>query len=109
MSTLQFIEPFKQQDFIAEIVTEELCQILGISKENIPQDKGINFLGVDSLLLLQLIGALSHKLAIDLSPAEFVSGQNLKQITKTITDKMTNSSFDGVVYDFDRVVYDNVC
>ncbi len=81
-----------QQDYVIELLTEELSQILKMPKDRIPSDKGINFLGVDSILSVQLIRAINNKLAVELSPMEFTSGPNLIQVAKIIMERIADSS-----------------
>jgi len=95
--TLLSLESIQRQEHVVELLTEELAQILKMSKDKIPSDKGINFLGVDSILSVQLIRAINDKLAVELSPMEFTSGPNLKQLSKTIVEEVVNSSVDEVV------------
>ena len=68
------MDSVQQQELVIELVTQELSVILKMAKDRIPNDKGINFLGVDSILSVQLIRAINNKLAIELSPMDFTSG-----------------------------------
>ncbi|GAA4115542.1 hypothetical protein GCM10022393_15690 [Aquimarina addita] len=96
-NSLMGMASIKQKDFVLEILTEELSLILKMPKGNIPSDKGINFLGVDSILSVQLIRAINAKLAIELSPMEFTSGPNLKQLTRIVLEKIFDASINEVV------------
>ena len=91
------LESIQRQEHVVELLTEELSQILKMSKDKILADKGINFLGVDSILSVQLIRAINDKLAVELSPMEFTSGPNLKQLSKIIVEEVVNSSVDEIV------------
>ncbi len=91
-NALKGMELAQQKDFVLEILKQELSIILKMSKNDIPSDKGINFLGVDSILSVQLIRAINAKLAIELSPMEFTSGPNLKQLTRTVIEKFHDFS-----------------
>lgn len=82
----------EQKEYVLNILTEELSVILKMSKDAIAPDKGVNFLGVDSILSVQLIRAINAKLAVELSPMEFTSGPNLLKLTKTVLDKFFDAS-----------------
>jgi acyl transferase domain-containing protein/Zn-dependent alcohol dehydrogenase/NADP-dependent 3-hydroxy acid dehydrogenase YdfG/acyl carrier protein len=90
------LEPIEQNELVIEVLTEELGIILKMSKDNIPPDKGINFLGVDSILSVQLIRAINARLAVELSPMEFTSGPNLRQLSKIIVERIASSSINEV-------------
>lgn len=82
----------ERQELVEELIKEELSQILKMPKDRIPADKGVNFLGVDSILSVQLIRAINSKLAVELSPMEFTSGPNLRQLSKIVIEKIVNTS-----------------
>ncbi|WP_431165614.1 SDR family NAD(P)-dependent oxidoreductase [Tenacibaculum halocynthiae] len=88
LKTLQLVQ---QKELVIDVLREELSKILKMSKENIPSDKGVNFLGVDSILSVQLIRAINGKLAVELSPMEFTSGPNLKQLSTVVLEKILDS------------------
>ncbi|XLS30264.1 SDR family NAD(P)-dependent oxidoreductase [Flavobacteriaceae bacterium M23B6Z8] len=93
------LDSAKRQERVVDLLTDELSQILKMPKDTIPADKGVNFLGVDSILSVQLIRAINDKLAVELSPMEFTSGPNLKQLAKIITDKIMTSASDEQVFE----------
>ncbi len=95
-NALSSLETVEQNERVIELLAEELSLILKMSKDNIPADKGVNFLGVDSILSVQLIRAINAKLAVELSPMEFTSGPNLRQLSKIIVEKIAESSINEV-------------
>lgn len=96
-SELLALDSMKRQELVVGLLTEELSQILKMPQDSIPSDKGVNFLGVDSILSVQLIRAINDRLAIELSPMEFTSGPNLKQVARIIVDKIVNAAADEQV------------
>ena len=95
-NVLLSLESREQQELVIEVLTEELSLILKMPKDRIPANKGINFLGVDSILSVQLIRAINNRLAVELSPMEFTSGPNLRQLSKIIVEKIMNSPINEV-------------
>ncbi len=97
LNALKTLDPTPQQELLIALLTDELSQILKMPKDRIPADKGINFLGVDSILSVQLIRGINNKLAVELSPMEFTSGPNLRQLSKIIIEKIVNTSMNEAV------------
>ncbi|WP_103071996.1 type I polyketide synthase [Aquimarina sediminis] len=92
LDKLLSLESNDQQEFIVEILTDELAKILKMSKEQIRPDKGINFLGIDSILSVELIRRINDKLAIEISPIEFLSGPSVNQLSTIIIEKIMHNS-----------------
>lgn len=94
----------QQKEYVLNILTEELSLILKLPKDSIPADKGVNFIGLDSILSVQLIRAINGKLAVELSPMEFTSGPSLLKLTQTVHDKFYEASVqEEVVEEADAV------
>lgn len=90
-------EVLEQSKLVLELLTEELSKILKMPKDQIVADKGVNFLGVDSILSVQLIRAINSRIAIELSPMEFTSGPSLRHLSKIILEKVMADSTDDIV------------
>ena len=89
----------QQRDYVLDILTQELSVILKMSKDAIPSDKGVNFLGVDSILSVQLIRAINAKLAVELSPMEFTSGPNLQKLTRIVLEKFLDATVEEEAFE----------
>ena len=89
-------EVSEQSKLVVELLTEELSTILKMPKDQIVADRGINFLGVDSILSVQLIRAINSRIAVELSPMEFTSGPDLRQLSKIILKNVMADSTDDV-------------
>jgi integrase/acyl carrier protein len=85
-SKLLNLESDLQHDFITGLLQEQLGKILKISVEQVSPDKGINLLGVDSILTVELKTAIRNCLAVELPPIEFLTGPTLKHLSTRVID-----------------------
>ncbi|UII23759.1 type I polyketide synthase [Fulvivirga ligni] len=74
--------------YIMNLLTIELAKILKMSESQIAPDKGINFLGIDSILSVELIRRISDELAVDMSPMEFLAGPSVSQLATNIMERI---------------------
>jgi acyl transferase domain-containing protein/NADPH:quinone reductase-like Zn-dependent oxidoreductase/NAD(P)-dependent dehydrogenase (short-subunit alcohol dehydrogenase family)/acyl carrier protein len=75
-----------QHQFVTELLQKQLGKILKISTDNISLDKGINLLGVDSILTVELMGAIWNSFAVSIPPIEFLTGPTVKQLSGKIVE-----------------------
>lgn len=81
-----------QQEFVTTHLQKHLGKILKISPEHISLEKGINLLGVDSILTVELMNAIWSSFAINIPPIEFLTGPSLKQLSGKILDNFSQTA-----------------
>ncbi len=84
--TLLSLDPNAQHDFIVTRLQQQLGKILKIPTTNINPDKGINLLGVDSILTIEFMGMIKESLAVELPPIEFLTGPSVRQLSTKIIE-----------------------
>jgi len=67
---------------------EELAGVLKLSVEKIDKSRGINFLGVDSLIAVELGRAIQVRFGIEVSTMELLSGPNVTQLAAGLLEKL---------------------
>lgn len=86
------LESNLRHDFVTKLLQELLGKILRISTEKVSSDKGINLLGVDSILTVELMVAIRNSLAVEIPPIEFLIGPSLKKLSTKVLDKLLQSN-----------------
>ena len=92
LEELKAFDANDQHEYMVNLLIEELVKILKMTKDQIRPDKGINFLGIDSILSVELIRRINENLAIEIAPMEFLTGPSINQLSTTILDKLNQSS-----------------
>lgn len=87
--------------YIESAVAEQLAAVLKLSVEKIDKSRGINFLGVDSLIAVELGRAISGRFGVDVSTMELLSGPNVSQLSAMVSDKVIQSG--AMVSDIDSL------
>jgi acyl carrier protein len=70
---------------------EEVARVLKLSVEKIDKTRGINFLGVDSLIAVELGRAFQARFGLEVSTMELLSGPNITQLANGLLDKASAS------------------
>src|SRR5690606_7848942 len=60
--------------YMENATAEELARVLKLSVEKIDKSRGINFLGVDSLIAVELGRAIQARFGLEVSTMELLSG-----------------------------------
>lgn len=84
--SLLSLDPDAQHEFIVLLLKKQLGKILKIPAASINTDKGINLLGVDSILTIEFMGMIKESLAVELAPIELLTGPSLKQLSTKIIE-----------------------
>lgn len=79
---------------------EELAKVLKLSVEKIDKSRGINFLGVDSLIAVELGRAIQARFGLEVSTMELLSGPNVTQLASGLLEKVAAS---GMLSDLDSL------
>jgi len=88
---LAIVAENERTTYLENVVAEELARVLKLSVEKIDKSRGINFLGVDSLIAVELGRAISARFGVDVSTMELLSGPNVTQLASIIMDKVVQS------------------
>jgi len=80
------LDPTAQHEFIQTLLKEQLGKILRIPIASIKSDKGINLLGVDSILTIEFMRMIKESLAVEIAPIEFLTGPSVRQLSSKIIE-----------------------
>lgn len=78
----------EQKEYVVAFLVQELSKILKIPKDKIRLDKGIGFLGIDSILSVELLRIINDKFALKMTSMELLSLPSVNQLSETIIDKI---------------------
>lgn len=86
--------------YMENATAEELAKVLKLSVEKIDKSRGINFLGVDSLIAVELGRAIQARFGLEVSTMELLSGPNVSQLASALMEKLAAS---GLLSDLDSL------
>jgi acyl transferase domain-containing protein/acyl carrier protein len=95
LGELAVLDQAGRQQYIEQIVAGEIAQVLRIPIENIDMNRGINFLGIDSLMAVELERGINGRTGVEISTMELLSGPTVPQLANVITNKLP--SLDNIV------------
>lgn len=95
LGELAVLDQAGRQHHIEQIVAGEIAQVLRIPIENIDMNRGINFLGIDSLMAVELERGINGRTGVEISTMELLSGPTVPQLANVITNKLP--SLDSIV------------
>ena len=85
------LERMDQYNIVVSFLKEELSKILKLSKNKIQTDKGIGFLGIDSILSVELLRVINNKFNIKMSSMELLTLPSVNQLANIIIEKILKS------------------
>ena len=88
LEAIKSLEPNKRHEYLVNLLINELVKVLKMNKDQIRADKGINFLGIDSILSVELIRRINENLAVEVAPMELLTGPSINQLSTVILDKI---------------------
>lgn len=80
-----------RQAYMEVATAEEVARVLKLAVEKIDKSRGINFLGVDSLIAVELGRAFQARFGLEVSTMELLSGPNITQLASGLLDKAAAS------------------
>lgn len=86
--------------YMENATAEELAKVLKLSIEKIDKSRGINFLGVDSLIAVELGRAIQARFGLEVSTMELLSGPNVTQLASALLEKLSAT---GLMSDLDTL------
>ncbi|MET0463360.1 MAG: SDR family NAD(P)-dependent oxidoreductase [Chitinophagaceae bacterium] len=84
VTTLGELEVNERHVLMVSLVSGFLSDILKMPVEKIGADRGINQLGIDSVMVVELINLISRNLGVTMAPMEFLSGPTVNEISGSI-------------------------
>lgn len=84
LEQLLSLEWTEQQELIVSFLIDSLSKMLKIQKDKIHPDKGIGFLGIDSILSIELLRIINNKFALKMSSMELLSLPSVNQLSTMI-------------------------
>lgn len=70
------------------ILTQMLSEILRMPAQNINPERGINLLGIDSVMVVELINVITKKFGVAMAPMEFLSGPTVNDIASSLLSRL---------------------
>jgi acyl carrier protein len=67
---------------------EALAKVLKLSVEKVDKSRGINFLGIDSLMAVELGRAIQARFGVEVSTMELLSGPTVIQLAAMLLEKV---------------------
>lgn len=92
LEAIKVLQANEQHEYMVNLLIDQLVKILKMTKDQIRPDKGINFLGIDSILSVELIRRINENLAVEIAPMEFLAGPSINQLSTIILDKIVKDS-----------------
>jgi len=86
------MEKAEQQAHLEGIVCKAIAQVLRVPVENIDMSRGINFLGIDSLMAVELERGINGGTGVEISTMELLSGPTVPQLAGLILGKLPDPS-----------------
>ncbi len=77
----------ERQSYMEQAMAEQLAAVLKLPVEKIDKSRGINFLGIDSLIAVELGRAITGRFGLDVSTMELLSGPNVSQLASMLLEK----------------------
>ena len=88
MTNMAGKEKSEQQDHLEGLVCNSIAQVLRVPVENIDMNRGINFLGIDSLMAVELERGINGSTGVEISTMELLSGPTVPQLATLILGKL---------------------
>jgi acyl transferase domain-containing protein/NADPH:quinone reductase-like Zn-dependent oxidoreductase/acyl carrier protein len=74
--------------YMENATAEELARVLKLSVEKVDKSRGINFLGIDSLMAVELGRAIQARFGVEVSTMELLSGPTAIQLAALLLEKV---------------------
>ncbi len=88
MTNMAGMEKSDQQSHLEGLVCNSIAQVLRVPVENIDMNRGINFLGIDSLMAVELERGINASTGVEISTMELLSGPTVPQLASLILGKL---------------------
>jgi predicted amino acid dehydrogenase/acyl carrier protein len=84
IETLITLEPARRRELLAKLITAQTAEVLGIPTDQIPRDRRLGELGLDSLMAFELASTLEAKLGRRLPIATLQGNRSVAELAERI-------------------------
>jgi acyl transferase domain-containing protein/NADPH:quinone reductase-like Zn-dependent oxidoreductase/acyl carrier protein len=84
------LDKTRRLQILENFVLDELSRVLKLDPGKIDINRGLNSLGIDSIMVAELVRALNTNFGLDISPVLFLSGPNVRQVAALIEGKISS-------------------
>ena len=88
--TLAEAPPEERRGLLRGFLAKSLAGVLGTAPENVPTDRSLLALGLDSLMAVELQMGVGRELEYDISPMQLLRGPTLEELTDEILAAFAN-------------------
>ncbi|CAM1356215.1 SDR family NAD(P)-dependent oxidoreductase [Tenacibaculum halocynthiae] len=82
------LETQVQYEFVKLFLKEALSKMLKLPKDKIQSDKGIGFLGIDSILSVELLRIINNKFSLKMTSMELLALPSVNQLSTMVINKV---------------------
>lgn len=80
----------EKKEFMEQILVEEMAKILGLLPGKVERNRGINFLGVDSIMVVEFVRAIYKRIEFEISTVELLNGPTISQLAASLLKRLDN-------------------
>lgn len=80
----------EKKEFMEKILAEEMAKILGLLPGKVERNRGINFLGVDSIMVVEFVRAIYKRIEFEISTVELLNGPTISQLAVSLLKRLDN-------------------
>jgi len=84
IETLKCLEPIERKEFVQKMAINSLCKLLKLPHDHIDDQKSLDNLGIDSLLLLELALVINTEFGVKISATELSRVKKISELTEMI-------------------------
>jgi len=88
VEALGAMEPENRHPHLVRLLGGELADVLRMPFDSIDASRGINLLGLDSIMVVELINAIRNNLGVAMVPMEFLTGPSVSQLAAVVLHKL---------------------
>jgi len=88
IKTLSDLTLKEKQKNVEQSLAQELAKILGLLPEKIDRSRGINLLGIDSIMAVEFVRAIYNCTEVEISPVEILGGPSISQLAVSLLKKI---------------------
>ncbi len=91
---MEFVRLISEKDakdkhaFVVSTLRTMLSEILKMPEEKVNPEKGINLLGIDSVMVVELISSIFKKFGVSMNPMDFLSGPTVNDVANSVLAKL---------------------
>lgn len=91
------LKPEDRHQRMAQFLTEQLAEIMGMDPKDIDPAESLNTMGLDSLMAIELGNKMLMQLGIELPMSVYLEGPNVNNLSRFVCEKLAQSENDSSV------------